>query len=118
MLEQELTSIRFALIARRLSESARSAGTDAPGFRSPPRSPGLQRSIRREADGSATVSVALRRRPGIAVVADMIDGVIAAGDLEGAEAGLMRDQLWLAAARMLDEETEGAAEPPLRARAA
>lgn len=117
-MEHELTSIRFASVARRLSESARSVGRDVPGFRSPPRAPGIQRSIRRESDGSATVSVALRGRPGIAVIADMIDGVIAAGELDGPEAGLVRDQLWLAAARMLDDESEAAAEPPLAARAA
>lgn len=118
MLERELTSLRFAALARRLSESARATGIGVPGFRSPPRAPGIQRSIRREPDGSATVSVALRGRPGIAVVADMVDGVIAAAELTGIEAGQVRDQLWLAAARLLDEEAEASIEPLIPARAA
>lgn len=118
MLERELTSLRFAALARRLSESARTIGVGVPGFRSPPRAPGVQRSIRRESDGSATISVALRGRPGIAVVADMIDGVIAAAELTGVEAGQLRDRLWLAAARLLDEEAEASNEPLLPARAA
>lgn len=117
-LEHELTSLRFAAVAKRLSESARAAGAEVPGFRSPPRAPGVRRSIRRESDGSATVSVALRGRPGIAVVADMIDGVIAAADVTGVDAGLVRDQLWLAVAWLFDEESEETSEPLIRAQAA
>ncbi len=96
-ISQELSSILFAGVAKRLSETARRIGLDVPGFRSPPRAPGVRRSIRREADGSATVSVALRGRPAMAVVGDMIDGMITAGQLVGLEAGLARDDLWLAA---------------------
>ena len=64
----------------------------APTFRSPPRVPGVTRTIRRHASGSATVSVVVRDRPWTAVVADMIDGFVAInGD---SEAGPVRDVLW------------------------
>lgn len=110
----ELTSVRFAAVARRLSETARQLGVDAPGFRSPPKAPGVRRSIRREKDGSATVSVALRGRPGIAVVGDMIDGIVSAAALSGVEAGAVRDDLWSAAAGLLDDEYEARGPLPTR----
>lgn len=116
--EQELTSLRFAAIARRLSEAARAAGAEVPAFRSPPRASGLHRSIRRERSGAATVAVSLRGRPAAAVIADMIDGVIAAAGLEPAAAATVREQLWLTAARFLDAEAAEAAEPPMVRQAA
>jgi hypothetical protein len=102
-LSRELSSIRFAAVARQLSEVARARGIGAPGFRSPPRLPGVRRSIRHEADGSATIAVALRGRPGLAVVGDLIDGLVVASGLTGAEAGLVRDELWSAVAGVLDD---------------
>lgn len=115
---REITSVRFAAVARRLSEAARLAGVEPPGFRSPPRSPGVRRSIRREADGSATVSVAMRGRPGLSVIADMVDGVVLASGLSGLEAALVRDQLWSALAKLLDEGSDLGGEPLLTHRAA
>jgi len=117
-LGQELSSVRFAAVARRVGEEARSAGVEPPAFRSPPRSPGARRSIRREVDGSATVSVALRGRPGIAVIGDMIDGIIIAGELTGLDAAQLRDRLWTAAAALLDDELQGGGDPLLARRAA
>ncbi len=111
---QELTSVRFAAVARRLSETARQLGVQAPGFRSPPKAAGIRRSIRRETDGSATVSVALRGRPGIAVVGDMIDGIVSASGLVGVEAGAVRDDLWSAVAGLLDDEIEARGPLPTR----
>ena len=118
-LEQELTSLRFATVARRLSDAARVAGVAVPGFRSPPRAAGVRRSIRREVDGSATIAVAIRGRTAIAVIADMIEGVVTASGLVGVEASVVRDQRWAAAARFLDEEgDETTIEPHLFRRAA
>ncbi len=117
-LAQELTSLRFAGVARRLAEVTRASGGQVPAFRSPPRAAGVRRSIRRDRNGAATVAVALRGRPGLAVVADMIDGVIAAGSLAPAEAGAMRDELWEAAAHWLEGELDEQAEPPLVRQAA
>ncbi len=52
--------------------------------------------MRRRPDGSVSVAVALRGRPWVAVVADMIDGVVAANELPQLEAGEWRDRLWQA----------------------
>jgi hypothetical protein len=93
----ELSSLRFAAVARELGQAARHQGMEVPAFRSPPRSPGVRRAIRRERDGSTTVSVMLRGRPAVAVVADMIDGMVAAAKLSDIEAGAVRDELWAAA---------------------
>ena len=80
-------SIRFAQLARQLGVVAREHGLEPPAFRSPPRVPGALRSIKRNRDGSCTVSVALRGRPAVAVVADMIDGVVAANRPAGNREG-------------------------------
>jgi hypothetical protein len=112
----ELSSLRFAAVARRLSELWRRRGLEAPAFRSPPRSPGVRRAIRRESDGSATVSVALRGRPAVAVVADMIDGIVVAAGLGGVEAGRARDELWMAAMEALSS-AGGAVGPVARSAA-
>lgn len=105
---QELTSIRFAQIARQLNNVAKEYGLRTPAFRSPPRTPGLRRSIKRRPDGSATVSVSLRGRPAVAVVADMIDGVIAANEPGSTRSAEVMDRLWLAATPFLSFEDDSA----------
>jgi hypothetical protein len=92
----EANAVRFADAARRLSETARAGGLIVPTFRSPPRPTGARRAMRRRPDGSVSVSVALRGRPWPAVVADMIDGIVAANQLSQLEAGEWRDRLWQA----------------------
>lgn len=104
-----MTSLDFAASARRLADAARQSGQTAPGFRSPPRSPGCRRSIRRRRDGEAVVAVQVRERPSVAVLADMIDGVIVANRLSGSEAGVLRDQLWQSVTDLLGDAT-----PPAR----
>jgi hypothetical protein len=84
-------------MARELAAAARAGGFTAPRFRSPPRVPGRLRTIRRHADGTATVSVVLRDRPWSAVVADMIDGFVAVNDNVSPT---LRDELWAAAERV------------------
>ena len=88
----EARSMRFAAAARALSETARSQGFDAPAFRSPPRVAGVTRSIKRNTDGSATVSVVVRDRPWNAVLGDMIEGFAAANHPDSAPR--LRDLLW------------------------
>ncbi len=95
IMEMEATSLRFAHAARTIADVARMHGLDAPTFRSPPSLSGAQRSLRRRG-GSATVSVRLRQRPWVAVLADMIDGVVAANRLSGAAADTVRTALWQA----------------------
>jgi len=78
--------VRFAAAARRLGQEARRRGLAVPGFRSPPRLPGVDRSIRRRADGVAVVAVRVHGRSLEAVVTDMVEGVLAAnGAVQGAE---------------------------------
>jgi len=92
----EATSIRFATAARTLGQLARSRGLVVPAFRSPPRLAGVERSIRRRADGGVAVAVRLRGRPWAAVLADMIEGVVVANGRTGIEADRLRAELWRA----------------------
>ena len=89
-------SLRFAAAARRLGHAARRQGLVAPSFRSPPRLQGEGRTIRRWPRGGATVAVRLRERPWPAVLADMVEGVVAANRLGGADAERARTDLWSA----------------------
>jgi hypothetical protein len=109
----EATSLRFSAAARTLGLVARRQGLTVPGFRSPPRLSEVDRTLRRRADGGATVAVRLKGRPWVAVLADMIDGVIAANALEGAEAARIRTRLWASV-----EGDTGRAEPARPPRAA
>jgi hypothetical protein len=88
------TSLRFAGAARALSTAARRRGLAAPSFRSPPRLAGATRTLRRRPDGAVAVAVAIRGRPWPAVVADMVEGVVAANRLEGLAADRVRAALW------------------------
>ena len=108
----EATSLRFATAARALALAARRRGLVCPGFRSPPRLPGADRTLRRRRDGPATVAVILRGRPWPAVLADMVEGVVVANRLTGVDADRCRDSLWRAV------EGECSAPPPGAARAA
>src|SRR4051812_19038687 len=92
----ESSVVRFAEAVRALGLEARRNGLRMPGFRSPPRLDGVDRSVRRRADGGATIAVVVRGRPWAAVVADMIEGVLVANGLSGAEADRVRAKLWVA----------------------
>jgi len=87
------TTVDFASAARTLTNEARRRGLVGPSFRCPPRLVGVDRSIRRRRDG-AIVSVRLRGRPWVAVLADMIEGVVAANGLAAPEADRLRADLW------------------------
>ncbi len=78
-------ALRFATAARRLGAAARASGLVVPAFRSPPRVRGARRTLKRY-PGGAVVSVQLRGRSYGDVVADMIDGVLAANRV-GTESG-------------------------------
>ena len=85
--------VRFAAAARRLAAEARRRGLAVPGFRSPPRLAGAERSIRRRPDGSAVVAVRVHGRSMEAVVADMVEGVLAANRRAGGERPEHREAL-------------------------
>jgi hypothetical protein len=85
----------FTAAARVLAQRAREIDLVAPGFRSPPRIVGVDRTIRRARDGEGgVVSVRLGDRPFTAVIADMIEGVIVINRLSPPEADRARTLLW------------------------
>ena len=86
----------FATAARVLARAAVGMGLRAPGFRTPPRVLGAARTVRRTAAG-AVVSVAILGRPFMAVLADMIEGVVVVNGLAARDAELARTALWRAA---------------------
>jgi len=78
-----VTPTRFAEMARVLSQVAASHQLNVPGFRCPPRVPLATRTLRRNADGTASVAVAIRGRTSQAVVDDLIEGVLVVNGLTG-----------------------------------
>ena len=87
------SSLRFARAVQALAGAARALGLPVPGFRSPPRLVGVQRSIKRW-PGGATVAVVVRGRPWAAVQADLVEGIVAANGLRGPAADAARASLW------------------------
>lgn len=90
----EATTVRFAAAVRALATASRRMGLAVPAFRSPPRVPGADRTLRRGTDGSAVVAVRRRGRPFAAVLADLVEGVVVVNDLAGIDAARARDGLW------------------------
>ncbi len=87
-------SLAFAEAARQLGMAVEGRGLIMPSFRSPPRQVDRRRTLARHGDGSVTVSVMVQGRSWSAVLADMIEGVVASNRLDGFEAEALRDQLW------------------------
>jgi hypothetical protein len=86
---------KFTAAARVLAQRAAELDLVVPGFRSPPRIVGVNRSIRRSRDSEGgVVAVRLSDRPFTAAVGDMIEGVIFINRLEPSEADRARTQLW------------------------
>ena len=100
------SSLRFAAAVRLVAAEARSLGLEVPGFRSPPRLAGANRSLRRRPGGPPAVAVKLAGRPFAAVVTDMVEGVVVANRLSGPAADQARRRLLAAAAK---EHTSAAA---------
>ena len=97
----ELSAPGFVAVARAVGSVASAHGLLVPSFRSPPRTPGVDRAITRW-PGGARVSV---RRAGVAtplVVESMVEGVVAANGLGGAAATALRPRLHAAAWAALD----------------
>ena len=89
------TTTKFTAAARVLAQRAAELDLVVPGFRSPPRIVGVNRSIRRSRDSEGgVVAVRLSDRPFTAAVGDMIEGVIFINRLEPPEADRVRTQLW------------------------
>lgn len=88
-----MTSLDFAQAARLIGRECRVRGLSAPSFRSPPRIVGQLRSIRRVPPFGTVVAVAIRGRSKADVIADLIEGAIAANDLDGEVADRLRSAL-------------------------
>ncbi|MBA52111.1 MAG: hypothetical protein CL456_08370 [Acidimicrobiaceae bacterium] len=89
-------SVRFAIVAKTISQVVASCGLEVPGFKSPPRCGDVDRTVRRLSRGSV-VAVRIKDRPFEAVIADMIDGVVVCNDMSAERAGKLRNLLWGAA---------------------
>jgi len=87
------STLDFAHAARQLGREARRRGLVSPSFRCPPRIVGVDRSIRRHPKG-VVVSVQLKARPWMAVLGDMIEGVVVANRLQSPHADRLRTELW------------------------
>lgn len=87
-------AIAFAEVVRAVSAVARHRGLQIPVFRSPPRLADVDRTMRRRTDGQAVIAIRLTDRPFAAVQADVIAGVVAVNELDGAEAGRFRRAAW------------------------
>lgn len=110
-INDDLSATEFAAVARVLAQAAVALDLVAPGFRTPPRIVGVDRTLRRFAPtlGGPTVShstsgarpggvvsVVIKGRPLAAVVADMIEGVVVLNQLSPAESAHVRAALWRA----------------------
>jgi hypothetical protein len=94
------STMLFAAAARLIAAEAQRYGLIAPSFRSPPRIVGVDRTVRRHEHGGV-VAVVVRHRPFVAVIADMIEGVVVVNRLVAPEADQVRTGLW-AMAEMAD----------------
>ena len=90
------SALDFAEAARLLGREARRRGLVAPSYRCPPRIVGVDRSVRRLEGGHAVVAVQLKGRPWLAVLGDMIEGVVVANRLQPPTADRVRSELWSA----------------------
>ena len=91
------TTLRFAATARLLAREVQRRRLRVPGFRSPPRMAGVDRTLRRYQSGTgATIAVRVRGRAWVAVLADMIEGVVVVNALQGSAADELRHALWAA----------------------
>lgn len=96
LVEPRASATAFAEAVRVVSGVSRRSRLIVPVFRSPPRRPGVDRTIRRRKSAPAVVSVRLGGRPLAAVRADVIDGVVAANGLGGERADRFRRDAWAA----------------------
>ena len=90
---RDVAVLQFAVAVRALAVEARRAGLEVPGFRSPPRVPGADRTLRRRPGGPPAVAVRVTGRPFSAVVADLVEGVVVSNGLVGPAADAARRRL-------------------------
>lgn len=98
-----MNNATFVNAANLLGAVAGRFGLIVPGFRTPPRIVGVQRTVRRR-PGGGVVAVAVKGRPIAAVLADMIEGVIVVNELRPPESDTVRAALWSAVASLLSAD--------------
>jgi len=86
----------FSECVRRIVGIARGQGLTPPAFRSPPRIPGLDRSVQRRQNGSVIIAIRREDRPFAAIQGDVIEGVVVANKLAAVKAEQFRRAAWLA----------------------
>ena len=90
-------TMQFTAAARVLAQAAAECELVVPGFRSPPRVVGVNRTIRRSHTGEGgVVAVRLVDRPLAVILGDMIEGVIVLNNLNATQADRIRTHLWSA----------------------
>jgi len=89
----ESYSLKFVKVVRTLERIADQRGFTAPAFRCPPPSAKFQRSIKKLDDNKVTISIVIRERPWLAVLADIVEGFVIVNKLSGREPEL-RNLLW------------------------
>jgi hypothetical protein len=92
---ESATTLHFARAARVLAGEARRLGLDVPSFRCPPRLSGADRTLRRRGR-STMVAVRVRGRPWVAVLGDLVEGIVVANRVQGSDADRARTALWAA----------------------
>ena len=89
------SATKFTAAARVLAAAVADMQLVVPGFRSPPRIIGVNRTIKRSREtAGGVVAVRLSDRPFTAVIGDMIEGVLAINQLSVPEADAARTYLW------------------------
>ena len=89
----ESKSFLFANAVRALSAAASGAGYEVPSFKGPPNLGEHSRTLKRNSDGSVTISVVFRGRAWLSTLSDIVEGfVVANSHLEKAHE--LRDILW------------------------
>lgn len=107
------STLDFAAAARQLGREARRRGLVAPSYRCPPRIVGVDRSVRRHPHG-VVVAVQLKNRPWLAVLGDMIEGVVVANRLAPPQADRLRTELWSAVGAEIPAPPVDATPPSIR----
>ena len=89
----ESKSFLFANAVRALSTADRGAGYEVPSFKGPPNLGEHSRTLKRNSDGSVTISIVFRGRAWLSTLSDIVEGfVVANSHLEKAHE--LRDMLW------------------------
>ena len=89
----ESYSIKFVKVVRTLERIANQRGFNVPTFRSPPPTAKFQRTVKKQPDKKLIISIVVRERPWLAVLADIIEGFVLANKPSNRESEL-RDLLW------------------------